>query len=128
MIPTRIHGMLDYTVGVALIAGTWMMPFAGGKAETWVPVLVGVASILQGLLTNFELGLYGLIPVRMHLAMDALLALLLAASPWLFGFAEYVWIPHVAIGVAILLVAAMTSRTAARPALSRQAAPTSQRA
>jgi hypothetical protein len=34
-IPTRIHGFLDYAVGVLLIVVPWLFGFAAGGAETW---------------------------------------------------------------------------------------------
>lgn len=33
-IPTRTHGLLDYVVGLLLIAAPWVFNFAQGGAET----------------------------------------------------------------------------------------------
>jgi hypothetical protein len=33
-IPTRIHGMMDYAMGLLLIAAPWLFGFARGGAET----------------------------------------------------------------------------------------------
>ncbi|MBA3969217.1 MAG: SPW repeat protein, partial [Gemmatimonadetes bacterium] len=40
------------------------------------------------------------IPMIGHLWVDGLGGLLLAASPWLFGFSEHVWMPHLVLGLA----------------------------
>ena len=61
-------------------------------------------------MTRYELGLYGLIPMPMHLMLDAGTAILMIASPWLFGFADRIYWPHVMVGVFELVVGAM-SRT-----------------
>ncbi len=35
-IPTRVHGVLDYLVGLLLIGAPWLLGFERGGAETWV--------------------------------------------------------------------------------------------
>lgn len=98
-IPTRIHGMLDYIIGLLLIAAPWLLGFAGGGAETWVPVILGAGVILYSLFTDYELGMVRKLSMPAHLTMDGLGGALLAVSPWLFGFAGYVWVPHLVVGL-----------------------------
>lgn len=112
-IPTRIHGFLDYSVGLLLIAAPWLLGFSRGGAETWVPVLLGAGAIAYSLMTDYELGAVRRLSMGTHLWMDGLSGVLLAASPWLFGFAEYVWAPHLIIGL-VEIGAALTTET--RPA------------
>lgn len=107
-IPTRVHGMLDYLVGVILIASPWIFGFADEGAAAWVPVILGAGAILYSLVTDYELGVKRLIPTSMHLMLDAGSGLLLAASPWLFGFADEVWAPHVVLGIFEIGAALMT--------------------
>ena len=45
-IPTRIHGFLDYIVGVALIAAPWIFQFSDNTAATAVAIVLGVGLIL----------------------------------------------------------------------------------
>ncbi len=99
IIPTRIHGMLDYLVGALLIAAPWLFDFDRGGAETLVPVLLGVSTLVYSLFTDYELGAVRRIPMRTHLNLDLASGILLAASPWLFGFADYVWQPHLIVGL-----------------------------
>ncbi len=110
VIPTKIHGVIDYATGVLLIAAPYLLGFADGSAAQWVPMIVGLAIIGASLMTRYELGLYGLIPMPMHLMLDAGTAILMIASPWLFGFADRIFWPHVMVGVFELIVGAM-SRT-----------------
>ena len=98
-IPTRIHGMMDYAMGLLLIAAPWLFRFNRGGAETWVPVILGIGAIGYSMLTRYELGALPLIDMPIHLMLDGASGLFLAASPWLFGFADYVWIPHVVFGL-----------------------------
>lgn len=106
---TRAHGFLDYATGILLIAAPWMLGFARGGAETWVPVAVGASVLAYSLLTDYELGVVRRIQVPVHLWLDGLGGLFLAASPWIFAFDEHVWIPHVAAGVFEMLVAFLTN-------------------
>jgi hypothetical protein len=79
-----------------------------GGAAVWVPVVIGGFVLLQSLFTDYEISLANLLPIKAHLAMDALAGLVLAASPWMFGFSEVVWVPHVAVGI-IEVVFAITT-------------------
>ena len=73
--------------------------FARGGAETWIPVILGAGALVYSLLTDYELGVVRRIPMPVHLTLDLLSGLLLAVSPWLFGFSEFVWVPHLLLGL-----------------------------
>ena len=109
-IPTRVHGMMDYLVGVLLIAAPWLFDFDRGGAETWVPVLLGASAIVYSLFTDYELGVVRRLPMPTHLMLDLGSGILLAASPWLFGFSEYVWQPHLVVGLIEIGTSLMTRR------------------
>ena len=108
-LPTRIHGMLDYLLGALLIASPWLFGFADGGAEQWAPVVLGVSVLLYSLFTDYEMGAVKKLQMPAHLMLDALGGLLLAASPWIFGFDERVWMPHVVIGLVEVVTAAITN-------------------
>ncbi|HEX2093595.1 MAG TPA: SPW repeat protein [Longimicrobiaceae bacterium] len=107
-LPTRIHGVLDYLVSALLIASPWLLGFHRGGAETWVPVVLGVGTVIYSLLTDYELGVARELQMTVHLWLDGISGILLAASPWVFGFDERVWIPHVAFGVFEMAAAVVT--------------------
>lgn len=98
-IPTNVHGVLDYLVGALLIAAPWVLGFAEGGAETWVPVVLGITTIVFSLMTDYELGVARVISMKTHLTLDLVSGALLAASPWIFGFSELVWAPHLVVGL-----------------------------
>ena len=110
VIPTRVHGMLDYLVGALLIAAPWLFDFNRGGAETWVPVILGAGVILYSLFTDYELGAVRRIPMPTHLMLDLGGGVLLALSPWLFGFSDYVWAPHLIVGLIEIGTSLMTQR------------------
>ena len=109
-IETRTHGYLDYIMGILLIAAPWLFDFAAGGAETWIPVLLGASMILLALMTDYELGAVRKVSMRTHLMIDLISGALLAVSPWLFGFADYVWEPHLILGILEMGAALMTKR------------------
>lgn len=108
VLSTRAHGVLDYAVGVLLVALPWLLGFARGGAETWIPVVLGLSVLVYSAFTDYELGVVRRIQMPVHLWIDAGSGVFLAVSPWLFAFDDHVWIPHVALGVAELCAAGLT--------------------
>jgi len=113
IISRRAHGILDYLVGILLIASPWVFNFAQGGSETAVPVILGSMTILYSLITNYEYSIATIIPFSAHLVLDTLSGLFLTLSPWLLGFADTVYLPHVIFGVLELGAVLMTQRTVA---------------
>ena len=99
IIPTKVHGVLDYLMGAILIAAPWILDFNRGGAETWVPVILGAGVILYSLFTDYEYSISKSIPMKTHLTLDVISGVFLAASPWIFGFSEFVYLPHLTFGV-----------------------------
>ncbi len=110
-IPTRIHGAIDYLTGLILIMAPFVLGFADNGAAQWVPMILGAAILIMSIMTNYELSLVKLIPMPLHLGVDIAGGLLLLASPWLFGFADRVFWPHVIIGIFEIGTALMTHTT-----------------
>jgi hypothetical protein len=110
-IPTKFHAPLDYIVGVALIAAPWIFQFSDNTAATIVPIVLGIGLIAYSLFTNYELGLFKVAPMAVHNLIDVAAGTLLAASPWIFGFADEsanVWVPHVVVGLAAIFLGLTT--------------------
>jgi hypothetical protein len=108
IISTKTHGILDYLMGLVLIASPWIFGFADGTAAQWIPVILGAGALVYSLMTNYELGVVKTIPMKTHLMLDMGAGALLAVSPWLFGFADRVSTPHVVLGILELGAALMT--------------------
>jgi len=113
ILPTRIHGFLDYVIGLSLVLMSFILARGAGP-QTWLPVVLGGGMIVYSLLTEYEAGIVPLIGVPAHLVLDLLVGSSIASSPWLFGFAYIVWIPHVVLGLAAIGAAVMTQTQATR--------------
>lgn len=86
-------------MGAFLVVAPWVFGFWRNGAESWVPVWLGGGAIVYSLLTNYELGVAKLLSMRTHLWLDAASGIFLALSPWIFGFNDYVYVPHVVLGL-----------------------------
>ena len=110
VINTRMHGVLDYVVGLLLAASPWLLGFYKDGPETWLPVSLGLLTVLYSLFTDYELGLVKKMPMSWHLTLDLMSGLLLGISPWAFGFYDDVWLPHAAIGALEIVVVLMSQQ------------------
>ena len=97
-------------MGVLLIASPWIFNFAGDGAETWVPVILGIAALMYSLVTAYEFSMVRMISMRTHLTLDLVSGLFLASSPWIFNFDEYVYIPHLVLGVVEVVASLLTEK------------------
>jgi hypothetical protein len=109
-LPTRLHGVIDYLWGIALLSTPWLFGFANVPAAKWLAVAFGVGAFVYSAVTDYEFGLLRILPMPVHLALDGLGGALLAASPWLFGFADRVFWPLLAFGV-FSVFASLVTRT-----------------
>jgi hypothetical protein len=68
--PTNVHGVVDYVVGAALT----ILPRALGMSGRPAQLLeaAGAGAIAYSLITNYELGVVKALPMKAHLALDAL--------------------------------------------------------
>jgi hypothetical protein len=112
IINRRVHGILDYVVGLILILSPTLFGFRGAGAATLVPVVLGFVAVLYSLMTDYELGMIKVLSFRTHLTLDVLGGILLTVSPWLFAFASRVWVPHLILGL-VEIGAVVLTRTAA---------------
>jgi hypothetical protein len=126
-IPTRLHAPVDYIVGVALIAAPWIFQFSEHTVATVIPVVLGIGLIAYSLLTDYELGVWRVFPMSVHTLFDIVAGAFLAASPWLFGFADEsanVWAPHLVVGLAAIFLG-LTTKHEGRYSYRRSRADTS---
>ncbi len=107
-IPTTIHGVLDYAFGALLIATPWLLGFADWGTAHVVLVVFGLGSIGYALITDYELGVWKLLEMPPHLAIDVLVGLALVASPFFLGFQDQVIWPHLALGFFAMAAGAFT--------------------
>lgn len=109
MINTKMHGYIDYLMGLVLIAIPFLFAIPEGVPATLLIVL-GTATILYSLMTNYELGLFKILPMKVHLFIDLVSCLLLITAPWLFGFNDLIIWPFVVLGALEVVATLMTTK------------------
>ena len=113
-VDSTLHGIVDYAAGATLL--TAVPKLAGIEGTRSARQVRAAAAIHAGYstLTDYPLGMVKAIPFKTHLAMDALGALALAATPFITG--QYKkgrdqWVPHVALCLFELASLAVTDPT-----------------
>src|SRR3954447_16477799 len=113
-IDSTLHGMTDYSVGTALMtAFPKLAGIEGTPAENQIRV-AGAAHVAYSTVTRYPLGILKVLPYKAHLAIDALGAVAIGATPfvtgqWKKGLKQ--WVPHVGVAAFELMSLAMTDPT-----------------
>jgi hypothetical protein len=113
-ISRKFHGILDYLSAIVLILSPWLFNFSQHQTAKLIMILAGAAVIIIFTLTNYEAGLIKKIPMAVHLNCDVLLGIILLISPWLFKFADQVFLPHLLIGLFSIAAGLLTERSSYR--------------
>ncbi|MBO0143251.1 hypothetical protein JZX87_18920 [Agrobacterium sp. Ap1] len=106
LIPTLVHGVIDYIVGLVVIALPFVLGLQGATRMTLVAL--GIIAILYSLITDYELGAVRYLRVRFHLLLDIVFAVAMLALPSLLEFPPDLRWPNYLIGVAALVLVATT--------------------
>jgi hypothetical protein len=113
-IDSTLHGVTDYTAGTTLMT---LFPRLAGIQGTRAARQIRTAGAIHAgysTLTDYPLGIVKAIPFKAHLAIDAIGALALAATPFVTGQWKKgtdQWVPHVALCLFELGSLAMTDPT-----------------
>src|SRR5918999_524351 len=85
--PAFLHGLVEYIAGGLFIALPLVLGYDSGAA-TAASIVIGVLLIGVAASTDWGLSLNNQIPKPVHFAIDWLVAGLMIASPFLFGFSD----------------------------------------
>ena len=109
MISTKTHGYLDFLMGVLFIALPFIIEMPGESSGT-ILIILGVATILYSLVTDYELGIAKVLSMKAHLGIDLAAGIFLVAAPWIFGFAEDGFWLFVILGIVEVVASLMTAK------------------
>jgi len=113
-IDSTLHGATDYTVGTVLMT---VFPKLAGVEGTQSAIQIRAAGAIHAgysTITDYPLGIVKALPYRAHLAIDAVGAIALAATPFVTGQwkkGRDQWLPHVGLCLFELASLAMTDPT-----------------
>src|ERR671921_811759 len=86
-IPAFVHGVLEYIAGIFLVAAPFLLGYDADAAIA-ASIVAGVIVLIIAASTAMSTGLIRSIPVQAHVVLDYLLAIVLIAAPFLFGFTD----------------------------------------
>ena len=113
IIAPRFHGLLDYAVALTLVTAPIALDFGSISLAAFViPLVAGLGLAGYSLVTDYSAGVRRLLPWRVHLALDAIAGVCLVMAPFAFGFGGLPRGFLIAVGVADLLVVALSDRMA----------------
>jgi hypothetical protein len=113
-VDSTLHGVVDYSAGTFLLTA---FPKLAGIEGTRSARQVRISAAIHAgysTLTKYPLGIVKVIPFQAHLAMDALGAVALAATPFITGQwkqGRKQWVPHVGLALFELSSLLMTDPT-----------------
>jgi hypothetical protein len=86
-IPAFVHSLIEYIAGVALIAAPLLLSYDSGAAKA-ASIILGVLVLFLVATTTSTMSLINQVPLSMHIVFDYVIAAVLIASPFLFGFSD----------------------------------------
>src|SRR5215218_10080261 len=101
-IDATLHGVTDYTVGTLLMTAFPRLAGIEGTESARQIRTAGAVHAGYSTVTNYPLGAVKLLPFKAHLALDALGAIALAATPFVTGQwkkGRKQWVPHVGLAL-----------------------------
>jgi hypothetical protein len=110
-IPTKVHGVLDYLYVLVLFFIPTIFHFSTNGAPTLTIDVISSTVLVYSTFTKYELGISKYISMRIHLLLDVIVGIFLAVSPWVFGFANYVYVPHLFFGLFAIVVALLSKKS-----------------
>jgi hypothetical protein len=113
-VDATLHGVVDYNAGAFLLTAFPKLAGIEGTRSARQIRRAGAIHAGYSALTDYPLGVVRVIPFRAHLAIDAVGALALAATPFVTGQflkGRSQWVPHVALCLFELASLAVTDPT-----------------
>lgn len=107
IISSRLHGIMDYAIAFVLVI-PWIVDFYPSSEDTWILAATGGVIFLYSVITNYEMGIMKIIPLKTHMALDYVMSVFLIAAPFIFNLAHYSKWP-VILGILNLLVTTLST-------------------
>jgi hypothetical protein len=84
-IDSTLHGVTDYTVGTTLLTVFPKLAGIEGTESATQVRISGASHLAYSMVTKYPLGAVKLLPYKAHLALDAVGAIAIAATPFVTG-------------------------------------------
>jgi hypothetical protein len=111
ILPMKAHAALDYAGAPLLAAAPTLLRLDARSPSAVAPRVTGVGGAALSALSNHDLAVRRVVPMRAHLLADAAMGAAVAAVPWITGSARRgarYWLPHAVLGATDVVLAATT--------------------
>jgi hypothetical protein len=107
-VPLVLHGLLEYGIGVLLIASSSLFSFDGDPRTAGI--LLGAAVLVLAAVSDLPTALMRRLPIDSHVVIDYVMGVVLVASPFVFNFSddEGALAFFVVVGIGYLVLTAVT--------------------
>jgi len=125
MISLKIHNILDYVAGVALILCPPIFGFSDVMGARNLFLVLGFGLIGYSLITQYRYSIAKIIPIGVHMFLDVMAGLVLMVGPWLFDYRSMITTGqtalHFVLGLGIWALVAFTDKRTTAQLIERGA-------
>jgi hypothetical protein len=86
IVSTKVHGVLDYGTVLLLEGIGFFGPFSSYVSR--LAIALGVVHLVLTVLSNFELGIVKVIPMKIHGYIELAVSIILVPAPLLLGYSD----------------------------------------
>jgi hypothetical protein len=98
-ISNTFFGYFSYVLGVVMMASPWLFHFVDVRgAALFFPFMFGWFQIIMAIFSRTKAGMVGVFPVQMHCFLNTFAGFAIMCTPWMYGFAPKVFLPHLILG------------------------------
>jgi hypothetical protein len=116
MLSLKTHNILDYVGAILLLLAPAIFGFSEVTAARNIFVVEGLLLLAYSLFTNYQFAVWRVIPLGVHMTLDAALGVALVLAPWVLGYRGLITggqeLVHYVLGLGLIgLVAATRAKT-----------------
>lgn len=111
-ISNTFFGYFSYVLGVVMMASPWLFHFADVRgAALFFPFMFGWFQIIMAIFSRAKGGMVGIFPIQMHCFLNVIAGFSIMCTPWMYGFAPKVFLPHLLIGATLFILGVFTKNS-----------------
>lgn len=113
IISTQVCGILDYLIALLLIASPKLFGFynVDNAAALITPYFFGGLLLVMSIFTKYEMSPIKVFPLQLNLILTGFVGFVLTVWPFLYGFYNLVFLPHLLIGLSLMFIAYSTKHS-----------------
>jgi uncharacterized YccA/Bax inhibitor family protein len=86
-INSKFHAVVDYASGGLMLFVSSLASSDGSPAARWIALIAGISALVVSMLTIYEGGIIGVVPLYVHLVIDIIWGVALIVSCFVFVIA-----------------------------------------